>query len=94
MKPPTRLSELGLSPVPITALWKEILENSIKKSKIVFLRLNFSNDTSPECSAMEMGQFSICKLKWDLLRTSVTACIIERNTFSTPFGIFYVRTEV
>ena len=27
-----------------------------------------------ECSAMGMGQFPICKLKCDLLRTSVTAC--------------------
>ena len=41
-----------------------------------------------------MGQFPICKLKWDLLRTSVTACTIDKNTFSAPFGIFYVRTEI
>ena len=47
-----------------------------------------------ECSAMGMGQFPICKLKWDLLRTSVTACTIDKNTFSAPFGIFYVRTEI
>ena len=32
-----------------------------------------------------MGQFSICKLKWDLLRTSVTACTFDENTFSAPF---------
>ena len=42
----------------------------------------------PECSATGMGQFPICKLKWDLLRTSLTACTIDRNTFSAPFGIF------
>ena len=41
-----------------------------------------------------MGQFPICKLKWDLLRTSITACTIDKNTFSAPFGIFYVRTEI
>ena len=41
-----------------------------------------------------MGQFPICKLKWDLLRTSVTACTIDENTFSAPFGIFYVRKEI
>ena len=29
-----------------------------------------------------------------MLRTSVTACIIHNNTFSAPFGIFYVRTEI
>ena len=43
---------------------------------------------------MGMGQFPICKLKWDLLRTSVTACAIDKDTFSAPFGIFYVRTEI
>ena len=37
---------------------------------------------------------SICKLKWDMLRTSVTAFTIDKNTFSAPFGIFYVRTEI
>ena len=44
-----------------------------------------------ECSATGMGQFPICKLKWDLLRTFVTACTIDKETFS---GIFYVRTEI
>ena len=48
----------------------------------------------PECSAMGMWQFPICKLKWDLLRTSVTSYKIDKNTFSAPFRIFYVRTEV
>ena len=47
-----------------------------------------------ECSAMGMGQFPICKLKWDLLRTSITVCTVDENTFSAPFGIFYVRTEI
>ena len=36
-------------------------------------------------------EFPICKLIWDLLRTSVTACKIDKNTFSAPFGIFYVK---
>ena len=49
---------------------------------------------SPECSVTGMGTFPICKLKWDLLRTSVTACTIDKNTFSPPFGILYVRTEI
>ena len=48
----------------------------------------------PECSATGMGQFPICKLKWDLLRTSDTACTIDKDTFSAPFGIFYVRMEI
>ena len=47
---------------------------------------------SAECSATGTGQFLICKLKWDLLRTSVTACTIDKSTFSAQFGIFYVRT--
>ena len=42
----------------------------------------------------ETGQFPICKLKWDLLRTSITACAIDKNTFSAPFGICYVTTEI
>ena len=41
-----------------------------------------------------MGQFPIYKLKWHLLRTSVTACKIDKNSFSAPFGIFYVRMEI
>ena len=48
----------------------------------------------PESSVMGMGQFPICKLKWDFLRTSVTACTNDKNVFSAPFGIFYVRTEI
>ena len=41
----------------------------------------------PESSATGMGQFPICKLKLDFLRTSVTACVIHKNIFSAPFGI-------
>ena len=41
-----------------------------------------------------MGQCPICKLKWDLLRTFVTAFTIDKQTFSATFGIFYVRTEI
>jgi len=48
----------------------------------------------PESSATGMGQFPICKLKWDFLKTSVTACKNDKNVFSAPFGIFYVRTEI
>ena len=48
----------------------------------------------PECSATGMGQFPICKLKWDLLRTSVIACTIHINIFSAPVGVFYVKLEI
>ena len=48
----------------------------------------------PECSATGMGEFSICKLKWDLFRTSVTTWTIDKNTFSAPFGIFFVKTAI
>ena len=41
-----------------------------------------------------MGQFPMCKLKWDLFRTSVTACTVDKTIFSAPFGIFYVRMEI
>ena len=40
-----------------------------------------------------MGQFPIWKLKWNLLRTSVTACTMDKNKFSVPFGIFYVKKK-
>ena len=43
---------------------------------------------------MGMGKFPICKLIWDLLRTSVTAFTIDKNTFCAPFGILYVTTEI
>ena len=29
-----------------------------------------------------------------MLRTYVTGCTIHKNTFSAPFGIFYVKTEI
>ena len=35
----------------------------------------------PKCFATGMGQFPICKLKWDWLRTSVTACTIDKNKY-------------
>ena len=60
----------------------------------IFNRISLHITQGPECSATGMGQFPICKLKWDLLRTSVTACTIDKNTFSAPFGIFHVRTEI
>ena len=31
--------------------------------------------------------------KMGFSRTSVSACTIHKSTFSSPFGIFYVRTE-
>ena len=55
--------------------------------------MQYIKKQGPECSATEMGQFPICELKWDLLRTTVTACKIDKDTFSAPFEIFYVRTE-
>ena len=50
---------------------------------------DMSSRQCPECSATGMGQFPICKQKWDLFRISVTACTIDKNTFSALFGIFY-----
>jgi len=60
----------------------------------ILVHSHFFTTLRPEFFAMGMGQFPICKLKWDLLRSSVTACTIDENTFSAPFGIFYVRTEI
>ena len=54
----------------------------------------FCNLQGLGCFASGMGQFPVCKLKWDLLRTSVTACSIDKNTFIAPFGIFHVRMEI
>ena len=62
--------------------------------KMCYWQFSVASTVSPECSTTWMGQFPTCKLKWDLLRTSVTACTIDENTFSAPFGIFYVRTEI
>ena len=62
----------------------------LKDCKVVVIFRTYS----PESSVMGMGQFPICKLKRDFLRTSVTAYIIHKNIFSAPFGIFYMRTEI
>ena len=72
----------------IPKIQKDDLEN--------FYPIFFTNYVpySPECSTTGMRQSSICKLKWDLLRTSVTACTINKNTFYAPSGIFFVKTEI
>ena len=66
----------------------------IVKKKSRKVDKNDWNRHSPESSATGMGQFPICKLKWDLFRTSVTACTIDENISPAPFGIFYVKTEI
>ena len=53
-----------------------------------------ARELSPESSTTGMGQFPICKQKWDLLKTSDTACTIDKNAFSATFGIFYVKTDI
>ena len=49
--------------------------------------------TMPRMLCNGNGAISHCKLKWDLLRTSVTACTIDKNTYLAPFGTFYVKME-
>ena len=73
----------------IVVLRQTIIRNFVPTFKIWRKKIH-----CPKCSATGMGQFPICKLKWDLLRTSVTACTIDENIFSAPFGMFYVRTEI
>ena len=67
------------------AMWNKTM---IVNHTLFGVSMIFLSRTSPECSATGMGQFPICKLEWDLLRTSVTACTIDENTFSAPSGIF------
>ena len=40
------------------------------------------------------GAISHLQTEMKFLRTSITACTIDKNTFSAPFGISYVRTEI
>ena len=40
------------------------------------------------------GAISHLQNEMGFLRSSITACKIDKNTFSAPFGIFYVRTEI
>ena len=39
------------------------------------------------------GAISHLQTEMGFLRTSITAYTIDENTFSAPFGIFYVKTE-
>ena len=48
---------------------------------------------SPESFAINNWEFSNWKLIWDMQRISVTACSIDKYTFSVPSAIFHVRTE-
>ena len=88
---------LKLIPTSIEEKRNTILCHSIGKTNrkpLIFKKKYHGYCYSPECSATGMGRFPIYKLKWDLLRTSITACTIDKNTFSAPFEIFYVRTEI
>ena len=82
--------------VTSSSQWSDLLVK-VHLFQILFMNLFLRFLTarhSPECPAMGMGQCPICKLKWDLSRTSVTACRIDKSTFSAPFGISYVKTEI
>ena len=50
--------------------------------------------TVPQMLCNGNGAISILQIEMEFLRTSVTACTIDKNIFSAPFGIFYVRTEI
>ena len=79
----------------------EMLKRPVAKLKMSLISLNhalfwltITTGTKFQCSAKGVGRFPICKLKWDLLRTSFTACTTDENTFSAPFGFFYVKMEI
>ena len=60
--------------------------------KYSFLKKGYLlKDEAQNALQHEWGNFP---LKWDLLRISVTACTIDKNKFSAPFGIFYVKTDI
>ena len=48
---------------------------------------------SPESSTIRNEEFLTWKLKWDLPRTYVTACLIYKHDFFAFFAIFHVQTE-
>ena len=48
---------------------------------------------SPESSTIRNKEFVIWKLKWDLLRTTVTACLTYEHDFFAFFAIFHVQTK-
>ena len=102
-------SATGMGQFPICKLKRDLFRTSITActiNKVTFsapfgifyvkteIWKEFQSCHYPGCSATGMGQFPICKLKWDLFMTSITACTIDKNTFSAPFGIFYARTEI
>ena len=61
---------------------------------LTHFEIDFSIQTMSRMLCNGNGAFPICKLIWNLLKTSVTAYTIDRNTCSAPFGIFNVRTEI
>ena len=46
-----------------------------------------------EYSGTGMGQFSIYKLKWDLLRASITACTIDKKHFLPHLESFMLERK-
>ena len=49
---------------------------------------------TPRMLCNRNGAISHLQNEMGLLRTSVTACAIDKDTISAPIGIFYVRTEI
>ena len=97
------LLKLGVRKYGSSSSKKKRIVYHIKDAHWVLLRCpllaSFVFHSSPMYIVPKMlcngnGAISICKLKWDLLMTSITACTIDECTFSAPFGIFYVRTEI
>ena len=52
------------------------------------------NPSKPRILCNGNGAISRLQTEMGFLRTSVTACIFQKNIFSAPFGIFYMRTEI
>ena len=54
----------------------------------------YCTQTKPRMLCKGNGAIFHLQTEWDLLRDSITACTIDENTFSAPFGILYVRKEI
>ena len=65
----------------------------LRKSSKEFKSQKF-DEIMPRILCNGNGAISHLQTEMGFLRTSVTACAIDKNTFSAPFGNFYVRTEI
>ena len=86
------------SPPPHTHTWRALSDVTLARVKTLLWFQIFKFDFWQFCCPLshkdaQFSEYRILKLKFDLQRTSVLACLVYKHEFSAPFKIFDVKME-